>query len=236
MKKKIKYLLPILVVLVIFAAVFVVRLSLSGNKPVLTYDSVLKAHDKAAKKILTGKRANKSAKQLGIPTGFYDIKVLSGSAESFPTMQITKEHSGKSILIKPEDTIRFSANSKISLTPSNLSPLESDSITIDSPTNLIVGKQIPAGTYEIINRGEWTKYDAKIQKPTQVALKDINWKGDLYDADKESGRGLDISTFENYEKEGKKPIIELKNKTLLSISFFYQNPDTAIELKAVKKS
>ncbi|MDR2977695.1 MAG: hypothetical protein LBV19_10480 [Streptococcaceae bacterium] len=233
MKEKVKYLLPVLVILLIFAAVILVRMNMADKMQVLTYRDVLNAQDKTKELTHTGKREDKTAKQLGIPSGFYDVHILAGSIESFPTVQISAAHAGKSIFISGNDQIRFSAHSSLLLTPSRLDPLTN--FKLDGPINLIVGKQIPAGKYEIEHHGEWKRLDSS-GKPTQVTLIDVDWNGNLIKDGKERMRSLSIESFDEKEREGSRTIIDLKDKTLLKVSFFYQMTDSSVELKPVESS
>ncbi|GAB2024841.1 hypothetical protein OfM1_09120 [Lactovum odontotermitis] len=179
---------------------------------------------------LTGDGKNHTVKDLGIASGFYEFNLRSGKVDSFPLAGLNNLGGEKTqVYLTSADTIRLSKASKIVLKPSNLKALKS--LTFRRPGMYLVGQQIPAGDYRITTGGTWNTM-SESSSPTTLTITAQDEEGNILKDNEAKNIRYSLSLFGS-DISGT-VVLTLKDKTLLTVSFYQATPDTAVSLIKIK--
>lgn len=224
-RERVKKYFPIVLILAIllgFAWKFLDNKNQTSGKELLT-------NQLAEEMIITGEHKDYIASDLKIKPGFYDVYALSGEIEQFPVMDITKENHGKNVLITEKTEIRFTKNAQIKLVPSSFDTLSGSPYVITNSGYYLVGKQLPAGKYEV--RYQNTE-NIENNHDSMIKLENVSYNNVLL---KETNSVLyaDKATFDKYVAMNEKPIVELVENSLLKVIILKPSENTELTLTKI---
>lgn len=123
--------------------------------------TVTKSNNPAKAFTLSGPASQKSAKELGYHSGFYDVHLEGGDSQYWGDGATSlKDEYGH--LLTDSEPMNLEAGKKLIFTPAKFSPLkkQGDSYVISNPGNYLPVTQIPTGKYKVTYEGELTPQSA----------------------------------------------------------------------------